>query len=490
MIKIDKESKLLNLFIPLLLFLVAFCWKLFFINQRDLCLDEPFSVFNAQKSLAEIMKIPAQGEPNPPLFMILLHFWMKLVGLETGAIRILPLIFNAVTVVFLYLAGKRFFSLWTGLVASGLFLFSTYHFYHGIEARTYSFFSMATAASLYFYFLYAGNTKNYKALTGLILSNILLVYSHYFGWFVIFSQFLTSIFYIRSFRSFFRLMIPFLGTAAGFIPMVPVIIRQFNKSTRIGTWLNPPNGTDFLEQIQYFLNHKEVYWLVLYIFSAGAVFTLIMVALKKWKGLNIGVPVLLIWWFVPYCIMFLISSKIPMFNSKYILFNTIGMYLFIGAMINFLFQKHKYIEPLVGLVLIVYMYLHLKILPDYFAYREVRNSVEFVKSHENDKSIVLIYPVWADFAFTYYYDRSIFQNHQNFQETMVRKDLYRVWGLSNVQTVIRANPKRRVIYYQDGKNYNEGEDVFGYLDTAFVRVDLQVFPQTFKVGVYDPKPME
>lgn len=486
--KIDKESKLLNIYVPILLFLIAFCWKLFYINQRDLCLDEPFSVYNAQKSLAEILKIPAQGEPNPPLFMILLHFWIKLFGIETASLRILPLLFNAVTVIFIYLAGKRFFSLWTGLVASGLFLFSTYHFFHGIEARTYSLFSMATAASLYFYLLFARNPKNYKALAGLILSNILMLYSHYFGWFVVFSQFLTSFFFIRNFRMFFRFMIPFVGTTVGFLPMVPIIIRQFEKSTRIGTWVKPPKATDYLEQIQYFLNHKEVYWLLLYIFAAGAVFTAVMVALKKWKGFNIGVTVLLVWWLVPYSLMFLISSKIPMFNSKYILFNTIGMYLFIGATINFLFQKHKYTEPAVGFLLIVSMYLHLKILPDYFAYREVRNSVEFVKSHENDKSIVLIYPVWTDFAFNYYYDRRIFEDHQHYYETMVRNDLYRVWGLENAQNVIRANPGRRVIYFQDGKNNNPDEDVFGFLDTAFIQVDRQFFPQTFNVGVYDPKP--
>ncbi|PKP46004.1 MAG: hypothetical protein CVT94_16070 [Bacteroidetes bacterium HGW-Bacteroidetes-11] len=486
--KLENESKLLNIYVPVLLFLIAFCWKFFYISQRDLCLDEPFSVFNAQKSIADILKIPAQGEPNPPLFMILLHFWIKLFGLETTSLRILPLLFNAVTVIFIYLTGKRFFGLWTGLIASALFLFSTFQFYHGLEARTYSLLSMATAASLYFFMQYANNINNYKALTGLILSNILLVYSHYFGWFVVFSQILTSFIYIRNFRMFFRFMMPFLGTAVGFLPMVPIIIRQFEKSTRIGTWVKPPKATDYLEHIQYFLNHKEVFWLLMYIFAAGAVFTLVMVALKKWKGLNIGVLVLLIWWLVPYSIMFLISFKIPMFTAKYLLFNSIGMYVFIAAMINFLFQKHKYIEPAVGLLLVVSMYLHLKILPDYFAYREVRNSVEFVKNHENDKSIVLIYPPWTDFSFNYYYDRSIFEDHQDYYVTMFKNDLYRVWGLENAQTVIRANPDRRVIYFQDGKNNNPNEDVFGFLDSTYILIEKQFFPQTFRVGVYDPKP--
>jgi len=486
--KDDKENKLLNIYVPILLFLIAFCWKLFYINHRDLCLDEPFSVFHAQKSVSDILKISAQGEPNPPFFMILLHFWIKLFGTEVAYIRILPLLFNALTVIFIYLSGKKFFSVWTGLIASALFLFSTFQFYHGIEARTYSLFSMATAASIYYFMQYANNIKNYKALTGLILSNIFLLYSHYFGWFVIFAQVLSSVLYIRNFRMLFRFTIPIIGTTIGFLPMIPIIIKQFEKSTRIGTWVKPPKANDYLENIQYFLNHKEVFWLLLYILAAGVVFTIVMVALKKWKGLNIGLPVLLIWWVIPYSAMFLISFKIPMFTIKYVLFTSIGLYLFIGAMINFLFQKHKYLEPLAGLLLVVSMYMHMKILPDYFAYREVRNSVEFVKSHENEKSIVLIYPPWTDFSFTYYYNRRIFEDHQDFYVTMFKNDLYRVWGLENVQTVIKTNPGRRVIYFQDGKNNNPAENVFGLLDTTFVLVERQFFPQTFQVGVYDPKP--
>ena len=99
--------------------------------------------------------------------------------------RIVPLLFNAITVVFIYLTGKRFFSFWTGLVASGLFLFSSYHFFHGLQVRTYSLLSMSTASALYFYLNYLQDVKNRKAFAGLVLSNLFLVYSHYFGWFVV-----------------------------------------------------------------------------------------------------------------------------------------------------------------------------------------------------------------------------------------------------------------------------------------------------------------
>ena len=73
-----KNSRLQTLYIPALLFIIAFFWKLLFINHRDICVDEPFTIFNAQKSIAGILKLPAEGEPNPPLFMIFVHAWIRL----------------------------------------------------------------------------------------------------------------------------------------------------------------------------------------------------------------------------------------------------------------------------------------------------------------------------------------------------------------------------------------------------------------------------
>ncbi len=485
--KIDKNSKLLNVYIPLLLVLAGFLWKIFFINQRDICLDEPYSIFNAQKSIGEIIKISTLNEPTPPLFMLLLHLWIKLFGIAPLSVRFLPLVFNSLTVLFLYFTGKRFFSFWTGLVASGLFLFSTLHFFYGLEARTYSLVVLETSASLYFYLRYAENLKDRKALAGLIISNLTLIYSHDFGWFVILSQIISSFFYSKNLKNFRRFMIPPFATALGFIPMIPIITHQFIvKSTR-GTWLNPPKPYDYLYQLYYFLNHKMVFWIIITAIGVGLIFTLIMVLRKKWKGFNISVLVLLLWWIIPYSIMFFVSSKVPMFNSRYILFNSIGLYLFIGALLNFLFQKNKYVEPVIGLVVIIFMGYYIRILPDTFGYREVCKSVNFVKSAENGNRIIILYPFWSDYQFNYYYNTEIFSDPRNYYDLMKKNNIYRVWGLSHTRQVIAAYPNKRVIYMQDGFGKEQHTSIFRFLDSIYIKRDSVFFPQTINVGVYDPK---
>jgi len=481
----DLNSKLYNVYLPSALFILGFAWKFVFINHRDLCLDEPFTVFNAQKSMAEILRIPAEGEPNPPFFMVLLHFWIKLFGISTLSVRLLPLLFNSITILFLYFTGKKFFGLWTGIITSGLFIFSGYHFFHGLEARTYALLSMATASSLYFYLQFAQNNKNRGAIAGLIVSNLILVYSHYFGWFVVFSQFLSSVVYVRSLRLFFRFMIPPLATVVGFIPMIPLFIRQFKISGK-GTWLKPPGPHEFSDQFYHFLNHREVYRVMIYILAAGLLFSLFMMIRKKKAMPDRKILVLILWWVVPYTVMFYVSSRIPVFNSRYVLFNTIGLFLTIGALTDFLYQGNRTLKISAGLILLGFMFAHLKILPDDFGHREWKNSVGFVKKNEDKGTIIILFPKWSDVMFAYHYDRKIFENYSEFNENLAKRGIFSVWGIQHVRSIMAANQGKRIIYLQDGEA-NPGEDVFGLLDSVYRQTGSQFYPEMLNIRVFEPR---
>jgi hypothetical protein len=485
---INNSEKYLNIYIPLFLVLAGFLWKLIYIGTRDICLDEPFTIFHAQKSIGEIIKMSTTYEPTPPLFMLLIHFWIKLFGISAPSVRILPLVFNAFTVLFIYLTGKRFVSFWGGLLASGLFLLSDLHFFYGLNTRTYSLVSLETAASLYFFLCYAANQKDRKALAGLIITNLLLVYSHYFGWFVILSQVISGFLYTRNLKMFFRFLIPPFVTAIGFIPMIPTVIRLFITKSHKGTWLNPVKTGDYLNQLYSYLNFKDAFWLILAIIVEGIIFTLIILYLKKGKGSGINALVLLLWWIIPYSIMFFISFKVPMFSNSYNLFNSIGLYLFIAAVINFLFQRDKFLEPAFGLAVLIIMGGHMKILPRNFSYREVSKPVNFVKSIKSENNIVMIYPYWYDLPFAYYYNRKIFTDTENFEDLMKTNELFNVWGLPGAKQVVELNPGKGIIYVQDGSMFEPNTSIFAYLDSAYVKRDSLFFPETLKVVVYDPKP--
>ncbi|HQO50320.1 MAG TPA: hypothetical protein PK939_07820, partial [Bacteroidales bacterium] len=127
----------------------------------------------------------------------------------------------------------------------------------------------------------------------------------------------------------------------------------------------------------------------------------------------------------------------------------------------------------------------LQILPRSTGYRELKKSIEYVKSIKKEGDIIIIYPKWSELQFAYYYDRTLFMDHEDIYNTLKKNDVFRVWNQTNASWFIRDYPNRRVIYVQDGVIAQPNEQIFRYLDTTFVRVDSVHFPFTINVGVYE-----
>lgn len=476
--KITKQT-ISNVYIPALLFIVAFCSKLFFINSRDICLDEPFTIFHAQFSVWDILRLPSQNEPNPPFFMLLLHFWIKLFGISPISVRILPLLFNAFTVVFIYLTGKKFFNLWAGILASSIFIFSTYHFYFGLETRTYSLLSMATAASLFYFLSLIKNPVNKKILAILLIANLILIYSHYFGWFIVLVQFLTSFLYFNNKPIFKSLFLVIVLTGILFLPMTPIFIKQFFLSSK-GTWVQPPPHSEYMNQLWLFLNSKLVFNITVIILLAGIIYAILTNGLKK---INKEIIIIFLWWFIPFTIMFFVSFKVPMFINRYILFNTIALYLFIAIIINYLYtQKLTYV---VGVLFIVVFLTQLQINSKDFYYREVKNLANKAKSETTDNSVILIYPYWSDLGFMYYFERDIFENYKKYDSLLLSRNIHHVWNIEGAKEKIKMFQNKRIIYVQDGQlgDYK----IYDYLDSAFLKTDSLFYPQCFHIAVFEAK---
>jgi uncharacterized membrane protein len=455
------------------------------IGARDICLDEPFTIFNAQLNLLDIIKLPANNEPTPPLFMIILHFWIKLFGIGAYSVRIVPILFNAFTAIFLYLIGKKFFNIWSGLIASGLFIFSTYHFFFGGDTRTYAMLSFATAAALY-YFLSIAREPDKKFYTiGLVILNLMLVYGHYFGWFVVFMEFVSAFFFFKNREFLKKAAISILATAVLYIPMMPVLYKQFFIS-KGGTWLSPPAKSQYIHELKYFMNDKTGFYVLIGILALG----IILALFRKPGTANLKNTILIfLWWFVPYTIMFLISFKIPMFTNRYILFNTIGLYLFAGFAIAYLFQRVRFLIPLAGLVLLVVMYL--KMYTEDLAPRGVKETVEFIRTKADAESTVAIYAHWADLGFMYYYNQNIFKSVYQYEELLAKNNLYRVWGLDDAKIYVEEKKPERIIFYQNNTGDIDPENqVFNYFDSVYARTDSIPFHGGMVVSIFENKELQ
>jgi uncharacterized membrane protein len=478
--KLTKEN-IFNLYVPVLLFGVAFVWKLFYIGVRDVCIDEPFTIFNAQLSLKEILLLPTKNEPNPPLFMLILHFWIKLFGISPYSVRIIPLLFNALTPVFIYLTGKKTSNFPGGIIAAGLFILSSYQFYFGIETRTYSLLLCATSAAIYYLFSLIQNPEKKVYLAGLILSDIALVYCHYFGFFVLFTEFLTALYYFRNKLALKKILIALVTTVISFLPMWVILVKQFFLSKK-QTWVKPPEASFYWREIVMFMNSKMVIWITLALIGTGI---LLWLTGKQKKHFPDKIVTLFFFWFIPYTLMFFVSTKVPMFENRYVMYNSIGLYLFVGTTVAFLFQEQKYILWVASALVLFLMGFNMQTRREFIAYRETKKAVDFVKEHQTKDVLTIVYPHWNDYEFAYYYDLKIFKDIRNFEPRLHNSLVYQVWSLEDAKTYLAKFKDKKIAYFRGGRGY---EDINRYLDSTYIRTDSVSFSDCYFIYLYDLKP--
>lgn len=148
----------------------------------------------------QIAHLDAQGilqevrvDNNPPLYYLLLHYWIELFGDSEASVRMPSALVGVLAVFAIYGVGSLLLERPAALLAA-LILATVvpFHLRYSQEARTYEL--MLTLSLLSFYFfvrLCRGEGRGGPGLavqTGYVLCTSLLMYSHVYGLFVVLSQ--------------------------------------------------------------------------------------------------------------------------------------------------------------------------------------------------------------------------------------------------------------------------------------------------------------
>lgn len=169
------------------LYVAARFWRL-----TDSCLwfDEIFGVHAARHQWGELWRFVAADLIHPPLFYALLKVWVAAGGESLLWLRLLPAL-TAVACVAPFLLLARELRLEGGAARLALLLAAANGFLikYAQEVRMYSLLLLLTLSSLWLFarHLNAGRATR-RALLALFLVNLLLVYTHYYGWLVVLSQ--------------------------------------------------------------------------------------------------------------------------------------------------------------------------------------------------------------------------------------------------------------------------------------------------------------
>lgn len=136
--------------------LLAFCLRLFRLDEREMWYDEAFAVLYAEKEIGAIIygtATPIEGaaaDIHPLLYYFFLHHWMSF-GQAPVIVRFPSVVFGLLSVCLVFRLGRELFDARVGILAAGLTAISPFHIWYSQEARMYSLLCLSSLLSIYLF---------------------------------------------------------------------------------------------------------------------------------------------------------------------------------------------------------------------------------------------------------------------------------------------------------------------------------------------------
>ena len=143
--ELEEWAPWLVLFITL----VGGILRVLLLGTKGMWLDETFSVWLANQSVVDMLQWIVKIDQHPPLYYLLLHYWIALFGDTPYAARLLSALFGTATIPIIYLIGKRMSGALVGLAAAVLLAFSLFNIYFAQETRMYTLLMFNAAVTIY-----------------------------------------------------------------------------------------------------------------------------------------------------------------------------------------------------------------------------------------------------------------------------------------------------------------------------------------------------
>jgi uncharacterized membrane protein len=481
---------LYKIWIPLGLILSNLIFKGLFIGNNSVAADEPFSIWVAQMDVPSIITYLSTGN-NPPLFEIILHYWLKIFGLSAEATRIPSLIFSCVAVLTLYQLSIKHLNHRIGITASLVFIFSNYHILFAHEARSYSLLAMLSLLSVYF-FLNLVNKDNpvlkKQNLVAFTVLNTLIIYCHYFGWFILFSEVLFILFSPKILKKHWRIFTVSLGFSLLFyLPNIFVLFDRFIDASGNGTWVKAPKLNGIYNMIRHFSNQPVV-----------AVFSIILLGLafgklllkKEYKSVTTPTKFIAFWFFFVFFFMFSISFIMPMFIKRYLTVAAIAYPILLAIASCYILEKKT--SDLIFPCILCFLFM-ITSNPNLSNKRNSKSAIKKVKDLKTKDSAVYICPNWFDLNFAYHFDLNVFSkvgengSKIKLKNALNQRHIFPMWN-QNLINKDSLKKYSRVIYLDAAAEFSFPDNGIKWmLNREMKKTSEFHFEDIYDVIVYESK---
>jgi hypothetical protein len=233
-----------------------------------LWLDEALTVNIARLPVSHISGALAH-DGSPPLYYLLLHYWMAAFGQGDFAVRALSGVISLISLPFFWAAGRRLGGRTVGWVAFFLALTSPFAINYSTSARMYSLMILLSLLG-YLALTRAIETPTRGRLVGVGLATAALLYTHYWGLYLVLVVGIWLVWRIRRTGQGFSVLRAMVFGSLLWLPWFPIFVFQ---TMHTGTpWAGSASPGDLLGVFADFSGRGP--WGTLLMFATFALFLL------------------------------------------------------------------------------------------------------------------------------------------------------------------------------------------------------------------------
>ena len=473
-----KEKIRLEYRVLLLILVTGAILRLKGITFQSLWFDELMSVtWSAPKlSFAKIISI-YQGDPHPPLFPLLLHYWMVIFGYTEWAARLLTALIGCGSIYSIYLLGKECFNKQTGLVASAVIALNYFNLYYSHEVRSYILLFLLTTLS-YTFFLKLLREQTKKHMTVYSIVTALMLYTHYFGLVTLLAQAIFLLFHLVFDKGVSRPRLLKYFSLSGVLivvlysPWIPTTLKMMKKTSH---WTKAPKPDFFITLFKLYFGREHFLVILFSVLTLSLLFYFILPKRSdSAEGddggrLNLSLPVLFSWLFFTLFIPYYRSmAGVPMYYHYYVI-GTLAAVAVLAA-VGITLIRHTTFKALLLTAIILVSFTSIFHRLDYYnkiTKEDWRGTAEYVvkKSREEygDRKIY----VMAKFAFLYHFYFDSLDADVKIQQP----------ALNRLKEVLRESKKegveRPAVWVLTGHNYEPDERFMKYMGKHFDEIETK-----------------
>lgn len=399
-----------------LIFMLGLILRIYDLGSESIWYDEAISIAVAKLDLIKQMKWSfVNNDNNPLLYYEFMHFWVRIFGDSEFASRVPSALFGSFSIIAIYIVGKLTFNKKVGLIAALILATSVFHIKYSQEARAYSLLAFLTLVSFYYYLKVVTSDRRLYVL-GYLLSSILMLYTHYYGFLIIAAQ---NIFFFANYLKTRNLGALSLKKWLTYQIMLGVLYLPgfvlFAKHTvaiQGGFWLPEPTLTAIGRT---FVVYSGSFLLCLVLFICLILSFLSLIKTKNKLdttsdsqdlplSFNNRFYLLLLWLLVPILLPFLLSLfSTPVLLYRYTIGASLAFYLL--AAIGIVQSGRRTLILILILLIIVLSSINLEKYYGSVNKYQWRETISFIEDNATSGDYIAVSPVFEIETANYYRQR-------------------------------------------------------------------------------------